>query len=124
MLSSPLFFSMLVNMRRTKKPFIAFLFFVIFLIAFIVLLATYSPVSTIHFSSISFSPIIVFFVLITALAFTGVYLFTRDSIHAFLLACLACAYFLLRYFHLTQPLFLILLLAIFISLEILFHYKR
>jgi hypothetical protein len=62
-------------------------------------------------------PMILFFLLIAIFLFsTGSYIF-KSRTHGVLIAGLVVIYLLFRLYHLTHPFFLILLLALFFSLE-------
>src|SRR5476651_2004601 len=66
---------------------------------------------------IEISPFIIFFILVTLFLFSaGTYLFKKKA-HGILITGLVVIYLIFRLSHLTHPFFLIILLALFFTLE-------
>jgi hypothetical protein len=123
-------------MRHRKRPLSLLIIGIICLILLACLIYFFSPYTNLTFSqnyvSIPFSldkliqipPMIVLFILTAISLFTlGTYTF-KSKTHGILIAGLFVTYLLFRLNNLTNPFFLILLLALFFTLEMLVSSRK
>ena len=123
-------------MRHRKRPLSLLFIGIIGFMLLGCLIYFFSPNDTLsvtqNFVSIPFSldkyiqipPLIVFFILVAISFFSlGTYAF-KSKVHGFLIAGLIITYLLFRLYNLTNPFFLILLLALFFSLEMLVSSRK
>jgi len=83
-----------------------------------------SPDSNIPFMNVQFATLILFFYLLFCMFFFWVTLITKSKAHGILIASFFVIYLLFRLNNLTNPFFLILLLALFVMMELFISYKR
>lgn len=118
-------------MRHRKRPLSLLFIGIICLLLLGCLIYFFSPNADLslsqNFVSIPFSidkyikipPLIIFFILVGISFFSlGTFIF-KNKAHGFLIAGLIITYLLFRLYNLTNPFFLILLLALFFTLEML-----
>ncbi|HZE87347.1 MAG TPA: hypothetical protein VE090_04020 [Methylomirabilota bacterium] len=111
-----------MHQRKTRLPFL--ISALLSLVALIFLIISFPPTLQVSLLHISFSLLVIFFLLLGIFLFTtGTYLF-KSKKHGILFACFIVSYLVLRLNNLTHPFFFILLCALFLTLELLFNYRR
>ena len=85
---------------------------------------TIGPLTISNNTLLSFSPVIFFFFLLAITLFSFVSYLFKSIKHGSLAAAFVIGYLLFRINGLTHPLFLILLIALFLTLELLFANKK
>lgn len=106
-----------------KKIFFLFLFS-LFTFLLIILLILVPPSTTITIASLSISILPFFLFLLFGVLFTFCIAFFNSVTHGILLGLFVICYLLLRINELTHPFFLILLFAIFLTLELMVSYRK
>ncbi len=117
-------------MRHRTRPYSLLLISLVSLFTLASLIYFFAPNASLTFPQsvqnlpfsldnyLQFPPILLFFVLIAIFFFSmGTFIF-KSKAHGILIAGLVVTYLLFRLFHLTHPFFLILLLALFFTLEL------
>ncbi len=109
--------------RSTKN--IGFLLIGIILLFFLILLISFfSPNTELSFLSYKIPVLIVFFLLLFSTIFSlGTYIF-KSKTQGVLFGLLIIGFLIFRVNNLTHPFFFILLGALFLTLELLFTYKK
>lgn len=109
---------------RRKRPLKFLLTAIVLLFALIYLIITISPSQPLILLSLQIPSVIPFLLLITLLVFSIARYILNNKIHGFLIAIFTLSYLLLRINHLTHPFFLIILIGLFITLDLLFSRQR
>ena len=116
---------MRVQFKRKKKHiFINIFLSIAFLLATVALVQSFPPGFMIEIGNIAFSVIIVFFISIFLFIFFLVYALSGSKKHGILLSTFGISCLLFLFYKLTNPLFFILLAALFLVLELLFISKN
>jgi len=97
---------------------------IIFTGLFIIVVMYFSPKSNITLMNVRFSSLIPFLFFLFCMLFSWITLITKSKAHGILIACFFVIYLLFRLNRLTDPFFLILLLALFVTLELFISNKR
>lgn len=71
-----------------------------------------------------FPTILLFYILLSLFLFTTVSYFFKSKIHGVLITAFVIIYLIFRLNHLTNPFFLIILLALFVTLEMVVNNNR
>ena len=118
------------NMNRRKRPFWLFIISTLSLAGLIYLIITYSPnyQFSLPFEALAkwgiynfqFPILYIFFLLFFIFLTSIISYLLRSPRRAILIGLLTIIYFIFRMFHLNSPYFLLLLLALYISLELFF----
>lgn len=91
---------------------------------FVLFLYFVPPERVYSFSTLQFSVIPLFYVLLFTFLFAAVSFAFKSKIHGILAALLTVTYLVFRQNSLTHPFFALLLLALFLVLELLFTYRK
>ncbi|HEX8932326.1 MAG TPA: hypothetical protein VF810_04175 [Patescibacteria group bacterium] len=111
-------------MRHKRKNFIFLLLGILSLAAFFCLVNFFSPDFAITLYSFQLSIFYIFFALLFILLFALGSYFLQSKKQGILIATFFSAFLLFRLNNLTHPFFVILLTALFLTLELLFTYKK
>ncbi len=110
-----------IKLTSRKKRSLSLLF--VALASFLVLLSLIfmtSPTQTIYLGSIGFSIQLLFFLLLDIFLFSSINFAFNSRIHGVLGSLFVVSYLLFRLNNLTHPFVLILLLALFLTIELVF----
>lgn len=111
--------------KRNKFHRIFWLFLsCIFLASFILLIFYFSPTWYFPLLTIRITGIIFFFILLFLTLFSLVAFIFKSKIHGVLVGTFVIIYLIFRLNHLTSPFFVIMLLALFVTLELFASNKR
>jgi hypothetical protein len=111
--------------RRRRKPLKHLMLSVISLIIFVGLVIFFPPSSSIALATVGELPVIyLFFPLAFLFVFSTTAYFSKSTKHGLLLALFVISALLLRLNNLNHPFFLLLLAAFFLTLELLFAYRK
>jgi len=117
-------FYTIINMRRKNRKLLH-LFLALLsggsLLACILLL---SPKYAFELPFFNIPILIIFFILLACFLFFGISFATKSRKHAYLITFFVLVYLLFRLWGLTHPFFFFLLLALFLTLELLFTSKN
>lgn len=110
-------------LKRRRNPFML-VFFFLFLSSLGVLLFYFPPTSFYSIGGVNLTLLPVFFFLLFGVFFSaGAFLFKSKS-HGILFGLFIVIYLILRINNLTHPFFLILLFALFLTLELMVSYRK
>ncbi|CAN5121730.1 hypothetical protein BH11PAT1_BH11PAT1_2190 [soil metagenome] len=107
-------------MRRNKRSFSSLIIASISSSVLLFLLFFISPKNTISLGNVHISLLFPFFLLLFLSTTTIIIFLSKSRLHGVLIGLLACSYLLFRLFNLTHPFFIFILLALFLTLELLF----
>jgi len=110
-------------MRKSKRDFGALIVGIAALSLLIYLMLNFSPDKNVRVLNISL-PSIPLFLALFFVAVYEVFKFSLNQRRGFLISFFATLYLILRFNHLTHPFFLILILALFITFELLFRRRK
>lgn len=112
------------TMRKNREDFPAIIIGFAALISLIYIILNFAPDKSFNILNFSFSPILIFLVLVF-ISIYELFSFTfNDQRQGFLVSFFATLYLILRLNRLIHPFFLILIVAIFITLELLFRKRK
>ncbi|HVZ58773.1 MAG TPA: hypothetical protein VG935_03425 [Patescibacteria group bacterium] len=111
-------------MRRKKRQLIYLILAVISFVSFIFIVLLVSPLKEISLGFIDISPLIIFFIPLVLFFFSLPTFIFRSKKHGVLLSLFVLVYLLMRIFGLTHPLFLVLLIGLLLTLELLFSPRQ
>src|SRR6185369_7462895 len=114
-------------MRQRKKSLRSFLLIaasIISLAGFISLITLFPPDYQVHLFIFQFSIISVFFSLLFFTLFTGGTVVFKSKTQGLLIALFVAGYLLFRLNNFTHPFFFILLASLFLTLGLLFTYRK
>ncbi|CAN5139461.1 hypothetical protein BH09PAT1_BH09PAT1_3040 [soil metagenome] len=111
-------------MRRNKRQFIYLIFTIISALCTCLVLLFVSPVKPFSLGFITISPLILFFIPVLLFFFSLPSFILKSRKHGLLLSLFVLSYLIFRLTGLTHPIFLVLLLGLFLTLELLFSNKQ
>ncbi|MEK7605188.1 MAG: hypothetical protein AAB478_01555 [Patescibacteria group bacterium] len=111
-------------MRRKKRNPLYLILSTLSLLSLIGIVVFLKPTATISLGFVAIPFIWLFFIPLVIFAFSTPSFLLKSRKHGVLIAIFVTSFFLFRLFHLTHPLFLVLLLGLFLTLELLFTSKH
>lgn len=111
-------------MRRKKRPLWILILTLLSFAGLFYLVISYDPAQKYLILNTQYSILLFFFVLLFLLSSSITAYVFNNLRRGILVGLFTTSYFLLRFLHLTQISFLILLIAFFIALEFFFSHKR
>ncbi|MDP2637455.1 MAG: hypothetical protein Q8P26_00135 [Candidatus Levybacteria bacterium] len=107
-------------MNRRRRPFWLLVISLLSLAGLIFSILVYSPSTQFSIYNFQFTILPVFFLLIFTFLFSLIFYLLRSTRRAALIGLLTIIYLIFRMLNLNSPYFLLLLIALFISLELFF----
>jgi hypothetical protein len=111
-------------MRRRKRSWLYLLTAAISLIATLLIIFFLSPSEKIQLGFLSVSPLVLFLAPLLLFFFSLPTFFLKSPKHGILLSLFVLLYMIFRVNNLTHPIFLFILLGIFLTLELFFSNRQ
>ena len=111
-------------MRKRKKTLSLLFLITLSLLTLGSLVIFFPPTDSLTIFHVKLSIILLFFVALFLFAFATGTFFFKNKVHGLLLGFFLIIFLIFRLNNLTHPFFFILLLALFLTLELLFTYRK
>ncbi|GIW61345.1 MAG: hypothetical protein KatS3mg089_0197 [Patescibacteria group bacterium] len=111
-------------MRRKRRTWKFLILSILSFIALLIIITTLSPYQNFSIKFASIPVVIIFYMLLALFIFSFFAFLLKSRKHGILLSIFTVIYFVFRANNLTHPFFFLLLLALFLTLELLFTSKR
>lgn len=111
-------------MRRKKRHSLYLILAILSLISLLLIIFLISPTSSLNLGIFKLSMVWIFFIPVVVFFFSLPTFLLKSKKHGILTAAFVTAYLVFRLAGLTHPLFLILLMGLFLTLELLFTSNR
>lgn len=111
-------------MRRKKRQFFFLVLTILSLIATLLVIFFLSPNHNLALGPLTLSPLIIFFIPLGIFFFSLPTFVLKSPKHGILLSLFVISYLIFRLTGLTHPIFLVLLIGLFLTLELLFSNRQ
>lgn len=111
-------------MRRKKRTWKFLIISILSFLTLIALITSFSPYQSLSLKFASISIVNIFYIVLALFLFSLSTFILKSKKHGILISIFVVTYFIFRASNLTHPFFFLLLMALFLTLELLFTSKR